>query len=89
MRSRPADGTGAKHNMVVTLPKEEYRKLLDHAVSCLPEEACGLIAGKVTGQEKYITKVYLLPNADHSSEHFTIAPQDQLEAILDMITTGG
>ena len=48
--------------MVVTLLKEEYQKLLAHAVSCLPEEACGLIAGKVTEGEKQITKVYLLPN---------------------------
>ena len=74
--------------MVVILPKEEYRKLLDHAVSCLPEEACGLIAGKILGQEKHITKVYLLPNADHSPTHFNITPQDQLNAILDMRKNG-
>ena len=79
---------GAKPDMVVILPKEEYRKLLDHAVSCLPEEACGLIAGKILGQEKHITKVYLLPNADHSPTHFNITPQDQLNAILDMRKNG-
>lgn len=74
--------------MVVTLPKEEYRKLLAHAVSCLPEEACGLIAGQKREGEKYITKVYLLPNADRSPTHFSIAPQDQLNAILDMRKNG-
>ncbi|MBP3673867.1 MAG: M67 family metallopeptidase [Oscillospiraceae bacterium] len=74
--------------MVVTLPKEEYRKLLAHAQSCLPEEGCGLIAGKLTEHEKQIEKVYLLPNADHSPTHFTIAPQDQLNAILDMRKNG-
>ena len=74
--------------MVVILPQEEYRRLLAHAKSCLPEEACGLIAGQIVGQEKHISKVYLLPNADHSSTHFTIAPQDQLNAILDMRQSG-
>lgn len=74
--------------MVVILPRKEYQKLLDHAVSCLPEEACGLIAGKAAGQEKRIEKVYLLPNADHSPTHFSITPQDQLNAILDMRRKG-
>lgn len=74
--------------MVVTLPKEEYQKLLAHAASCLPEEACGLIAGRTTRHEKRIEKVYLLPNADHSSAHFTITPQDQLDAIRDMRRNG-
>lgn len=73
---------------MVILPKEEYRKLLAHAVSCLPEEACGLIAGKVTEGKKHIAKVYLLPNADHSPTHFNITPHDQLSAILDMRQNG-
>ena len=70
--------------MAIFLPNGEYRKLLDHAVSCLPEEACGLLAGRFTAQGKEIEKVYLLPNADHLPTHFTIAPEDQLNAILDM-----
>ena len=74
--------------MAVFLPKEEYQKLLAHAKACLPEEACGLIAGKIAEGEKYIEKVYLLPNVDHSPAHFTIAPQDQLNAILDMRKNG-
>ena len=74
--------------MVVTLPKEEYQKLISHAIACLPEEACGLIAGRIGENGKYVEKVYLLPNVDHSSEHFTISPQDQLHAIRDMRRSG-
>lgn len=74
--------------MAVILPREEYEKLLAHAVSCLPEEACGLIAGELSGADKRIQKVYLLPNADHSPTHFTIAPRDQLQAILAMRQDG-
>lgn len=77
-------GKEAEPKMKIHLPKSEYERLLHHALACLPEEACGLLAGRKTEQEKLIEKVYLLPNADHSAEHFTISPQDQLEAILDM-----
>lgn len=74
--------------MKIRLPKSEYERLLHHAVTCLPEEACGLLAGRKTKQEKVIEKVYLLPNADHSAEHFTISPEDQLKVILDMRENG-
>lgn len=47
-----------------------------------------MIAGRRTEQEKHIEKVYLLPNADHAPDHFSISPQDQLNAILDMRKNG-
>lgn len=47
-----------------------------------------MIAGKVTEQEKQIAEVYLLPNADHSPTHFSIAPRDQLNAVLEMRKKG-
>lgn len=49
-----------------------------------PEEACGLLAGRKTEQEKLIEKVYLLPNADHAAEHFTISSEDQWNLILSL-----
>ena len=73
----------------ITLRREDYDALLKHAKSCLPEEACGLIAGRVDENgDKAIERVYLLENVDHSNEHFSLSPRDQLSAVKDMRQSG-
>ena len=73
---------------MITLKKTDYEKIIAHARECLPEEACGLIAGRDEEGIKAIEEVYLLENADHSSEHFSISPQAQLSVIKDMRAKG-
>lgn len=58
--------------------------MAEHAEKCLPEEACGLIAGIEKENEKEIREVYLLINVDHSREHFSLDPKEQLAAVKDM-----
>ena len=59
---------------MVTLNKANYNLLVAHAKECLPEEACGLIAGKRSGEDAEIEYVYLLENCDHSSESHPETP---------------
>ena len=73
---------------MISLKKADYEKILAHAKSCVPEEACGLIAGTKDGEDKVVEKVYLLANIDHSNEHFTLDPKEQLSAIKDMRANG-
>ena len=73
---------------MIHLQKSDYFLMLHHACACLPEEACGLLAGHSAGEEAWVEKVYLLENADHSAEHFSISPTEQLEAILNIRETG-
>ena len=73
---------------MITISENDYKKILAHAESVLPEEACGLIAGEITDSGKVIKKVYLLTNIDHSNEHFSLDPKEQLTAIKDMRTNG-
>ena len=47
-----------------------------------------MIAGTANGDDKEIKKVYLLTNTDHSNEHFSLDPKEQLEAIKDMRANG-
>ena len=72
--------------MKIKLPMEEYDRMLAHALEKRPEEACGLIAGHDTGTDedmvRTIEKVYCLANADHSAEHFTLDPKEQLAAVM-------
>ena len=73
---------------MITLKKADFDTILRHAESVLPEEACGLIAGDITDSGKIIKKVYILTNIDHSNEHFSLDPKEQLAAIKDMRAAG-
>lgn len=73
---------------MIKLTKSDFEKILAHAVKELPDEACGLIAGTAEDGDKEIKKVYLLTNIDHSNEHFSLDPKEQLEAIKDMRKNG-
>ena len=70
------------------LTKNDYDKILKHCEAGIPDEACGLIGGTKDGNDKYIKKVYLLTNIDHSNEHFSMDPKEQLQAVKDMRQNG-
>lgn len=69
---------------MISMKSEDYEAILEYARKELPNEACGLIAGKLDGDNKIIEKVYFLTNIDHSNEHFSLDPKEQLAAIKDM-----
>ncbi|MBP3761218.1 MAG: M67 family metallopeptidase [Ruminococcus sp.] len=73
---------------MIILSKNDYEKILAHAKNEAPVEACGLIAGEISGNDKIVKKVYILTNTDHAEEHFTIDPKEQLSAIKDMRANG-
>ena len=73
---------------MIKLTKDDYEKIVEHARAQLPNEACGLIAGEKSGGDKLIKKVYFLTNTDHSNEHFSLDPKEQLAAIKDMRANG-
>lgn len=73
---------------MIKLKKSDYEKILSYAKKELPNEACGLIGGTIDGEDKIIKKVYLLTNIDHSNEHFSLDPREQLAAIKDMRAVG-
>ncbi len=73
---------------MIYITKDDYNLIISHAKNNLPEEACGLLGGVVDGEDKYVKKVYLLENTDHSNKHFTMSPQAQLQSIKDMRQNG-
>ena len=73
---------------MITFNKNDYDKIFEYAKVNLPEEACGLIGGTIEDGNKYIKKVYLLTNIDHSNEHFSMDPKEQLAAVKDMRAEG-
>lgn len=73
---------------MIKLSKADFNNMAEHARAELPNEACGLIAGTVEGDDKVVKKVYYLTNTDHSREHFSLDPKEQLAAVKDMRAAG-
>ena len=73
---------------MIKLKKSDYDRIVEHAKKEAPVEACGLIAGEISGEDRIIKKVYILTNTDHAEEHFTLDPKEQLMAIKDMRAEG-
>ena len=73
---------------MITFNKSDFDTILEYAKKNLPEEACGLIGGTTENGDKHIKKIYLLTNIDHSNEHFSLDPKEQLAAVKDMRANG-
>lgn len=72
----------------VIIKKQDVEEMISYAREKLPQEACGLIAGRDYGDERVIEKVYYLTNIDASNEHFSLEPKEQLQAVKDMRARG-
>ena len=68
---------------MLTIKRSDYETILKHCIEGLPNEACGLLAGKRDGADKRVEKVYLMTNTDASREHFSMDPKEQLFALKD------
>jgi proteasome lid subunit RPN8/RPN11 len=73
---------------MLNLGREHFEQILAHARAGLPNESCGLFAGTIAGEEKTVKAVYCLKNTDESPEHFSMAPEDQFNAIKDIRKKG-
>ncbi|GHV68351.1 Mov34/MPN/PAD-1 family protein [Spirochaetia bacterium] len=58
------------------------------ARAALPNEACGLLAGEIHGEEKIVRRIYGLKNIDESPEHFSMDPEEQFRVIADIRKKG-
>lgn len=61
------------------LPGELRQQIIDHCVSALPNEGCGLLA--MDG--KRVARVYPTANDDASPFSYTIPPQSHYDALID------
>lgn len=74
---------------MIRLKKKDKEKIIAHGRAGLPNEACGLLAGRVDEDgNKTVEEVYLLTNIDRSPEHFSMDPKEQLAAVKDMRAKG-
>jgi [CysO sulfur-carrier protein]-S-L-cysteine hydrolase len=69
---------------LIVITEHQYKEILNHSLSVVPNEACGLLGGKIEAGIKYVKKIYLLTNVDNSPEHFSMDPKEQFAAVKDM-----
>lgn len=73
---------------MIYIYKLEYEKIVDQARREIPDECCGYLGGKKSGQDIFIKKAYPLTNIDHSNEHFSMDPKEQFNAIKTIRNEG-
>lgn len=66
------------------LAAENWEQIRGHLSGCLPEEACGLVGGRV-GQSELVLPV---TNVLHSPVRFRMDPSEQLQALMRLDECG-
>ena len=74
--------------MKVRLPEKLLKKIIEAGRNVLPEEACCLIGGTEENGIRELKEVFVLENIDHSNEHFSMDPKDQLNEVKEMRKKG-
>ena len=66
---------------LISITRQQKQAMLTHILSCLPEEGCGLISGTQDGE---VVSVIPITNELHSQTAFQMAPQEQIQAFLQI-----
>lgn len=69
---------------MISLSKELFIQIGKHCKEELPDEACGILAGKADSVEK----AYAMINADKSPENFIMDPAEQLKVMKELRNLG-
>jgi proteasome lid subunit RPN8/RPN11 len=66
------------------MEKQHWEEMKEHIISCLPEEACGILAGV----DMIVHEVIPVTNVLHSPSRFRMDPAEQVAAIMHMDKQG-
>jgi proteasome lid subunit RPN8/RPN11 len=69
---------------VIEIPADIRDQMVEHAVAWLPNEACGLLAGRDGRVERF----YPMANADHSGTTYRLDPKDQFQVFNEIEEKG-
>jgi proteasome lid subunit RPN8/RPN11 len=68
----------------LSIREMEIHSMREDAQQRLPEEACGIIAGK----EGLSDRIYVVTNDEHSPRRYRMNPKEQIAAFLEMEALG-
>jgi proteasome lid subunit RPN8/RPN11 len=73
-----------KRGKVIEIPADIRDQMVDHAVAALPNEGCGLLAGRDGRVERF----YPMRNADQSRSTYRLDPKEQFQVFNEIETKG-
>ena len=74
--------------MALKIRGHHLKEIFQHARKCYPFEACGILVGKVEGEDRTVTKVYHTKNVIASSSSYQIDPVEQLRVFEEAELNG-
>lgn len=69
---------------MLTLKKELFKRITEHAIREFPNEACGILSGS----QGRVEKVYEMVNVDKSPETFFMGAGEQLKVMKEIRNNG-
>ena len=69
---------------MLTLKKELFKRITEHAIREFPNEACGILSGS----QGRVEKVYEMANVDKSPETFFMDAREQLKVMKEIRNKG-
>ena len=73
------------------LNKDHVKEIILHCKKESPNEACGILAGKIPGENKKspsVVRVYRMTNADKSARTYLMDPKEQLVTMKEIRNAG-
>lgn len=78
--------------MTILFSRVDLNKIIEHCWASYPYEACGILAGLISGEERTVTRIYSTRNMLRSATRYQIDPEEQVgvfeeieESRLDLI----
>jgi [CysO sulfur-carrier protein]-S-L-cysteine hydrolase len=69
---------------MLRIKKSDLQIMIDHCVSGLPNEACGMLGGK----DGRVDKVYTIRNAKPGPDYYEMDPEEQFRVMKDIRDSG-
>jgi proteasome lid subunit RPN8/RPN11 len=69
---------------MLNIKKSDLKTVLDHCAAGLPNEACGMLAGK----NGTVEKVYPMRNAKPGPDYYEMEPEEQFRVMKDIRDSG-
>lgn len=88
LRRLPATIPGCCPMEEIYMPAGLYDEMIRHLAAHYPEEACGLLGGRVDGRSAQSAQLYPVENALHSPVAYEMEPLAQVRAMLSIEAEG-